>query len=130
MMNRKLTETISMQELQHMREEGMTNRQIAEALDIGYSTVCAYLGRQPKGLRAKAGTYPSKKHAKPAAEGKKAVLRKLSCVEEYEGEENKYIVHRDSGIVNIVKTNCEEASMDKDRLERYITELLDILAML
>ena len=42
---------VTIDELLHMREQGMTNRQIAEMLDVGYETVKRYIGKQPKGVR-------------------------------------------------------------------------------
>ena len=43
-----------------MRGDGLTNRQIAERLDISYGTVKRYIGNQPKGLRAEYGSYAAR----------------------------------------------------------------------
>lgn len=127
MARKRLIDEVSVQEMQQMRDGGMTNRQIAEALDVGYSTVCHYLGKQPKGLRAALGTYSTPKDDTP--EEKPPVLQKLSHVEEYEGARNRYIVRRDMGVVTIRPTgDCVQ--FDKEGLEHYITELLDILTMI
>lgn len=53
MVKKKLMDEISISELQHMREEGMSNQEIADVLGVTYATVFRYLGRQPKGLRKK-----------------------------------------------------------------------------
>ena len=39
---------VSMAELHQLREDGMTNREIAEHLDVSYATIYRYLGKQPK----------------------------------------------------------------------------------
>ena len=126
----KLTESVSLQELQQMREDGLTNRQIAEALDVGYSTICRYLGRN-EGKRAPRGTYAPKKAAQPKEqEVKPPVLQKLLHIEEYAGKENRYTVNRDAGTV-IIKSTTEEAPLySKEGLEHLITELLDVLSLL
>lgn len=38
---------VSVSELMSMREQGMSNRDIASALDITYQTVLKYIGKQP-----------------------------------------------------------------------------------
>ena len=51
-MKRSLMEIVSVREMQEMRDnEGMSNNEIAEALDVSYMTVYKYIGAQPKGLR-------------------------------------------------------------------------------
>lgn len=51
-MKRSIMESVSVREMQEMRDnEGMTNNEIAEALDVSYMTVYKYIGAQPKGLR-------------------------------------------------------------------------------
>lgn len=73
MYKRPLTDTVSLQELQTMRERGMTNREIAQSLDVGYSTICHYLGRQPKEMRATPGTYTRKESENKRLEEKQAI---------------------------------------------------------
>lgn len=46
-----LHKDISVQELLHMREEGMTNMDIAKSLDVSYATIYRMIGSQPKELR-------------------------------------------------------------------------------
>lgn len=131
----KLTDSVSLEELKRMRENGMTNRQIADNLGVGYSTICAYLGRQPSGLKAPYGYYKTKEtdvepEPVPQAE-KKPVLQKLCQIEEYAGQNHKFTVRRDMGLVTIYRTVNEDGMQyHKNELEEYITELLDILAML
>ena len=53
MRGKSLLNDISMQELSTMRENGMTNREIAEKLDVAYSCIHRLLGPRPDGMRAK-----------------------------------------------------------------------------
>ena len=38
-------------ELLKMREQGMSNQEIADALDVHYTTVLSLIGKQPRGMR-------------------------------------------------------------------------------
>lgn len=40
-----------MSELMQMREDGMSNREIADSLGVSYTCIKNYLGPQPKGMR-------------------------------------------------------------------------------
>ena len=51
-MYRSLMEDVSISELLRMRdEEGVSNREIADALGVSYSCIKKYIGCQPKGMR-------------------------------------------------------------------------------
>lgn len=54
-----VTKDVSCTEMYHMRDQGMSNRDIAEKLDCSISTVYGMIGKQPKGIRAKRRTKPS-----------------------------------------------------------------------
>lgn len=47
MARRKLIDEVSIQELLQMREDGMSNKEIAKNLDVTYATVYALIGKQP-----------------------------------------------------------------------------------
>lgn len=47
MYRRKLTDSVSIEEMLRMRENGMSNMEIANAVGAGYSTVWKYLGADP-----------------------------------------------------------------------------------
>lgn len=51
-MPRKLLKDLSIDELLRMRNAGMTNTDIANALDISYASVYRLIGKQPSSLRA------------------------------------------------------------------------------
>ncbi len=46
-----LMREVSQSELLHMREDGMSNQEIAKSLDVSYQTVLRLIGKQPSGLR-------------------------------------------------------------------------------
>lgn len=48
---RKLTDDVSMDELLQMRQDGMSNQEIANRLGVSKATIYRHLGAQPKGIR-------------------------------------------------------------------------------
>ena len=50
-MHRKILKDLSKDELLNMRESGMTNTDIANALDISYASVYRLIGKQPSSMR-------------------------------------------------------------------------------
>ena len=50
-MKKKLCHEISISEMLTMRQEGLTNKQIAERLDISVSTVYQYIGRRSEAVK-------------------------------------------------------------------------------
>lgn len=63
---RNLTKDVSISELMHMREEGMSNKEIAERLDVSYITILRLIGKQPAEMTAAALHAPKPKASKPA----------------------------------------------------------------
>lgn len=57
----RLLNDVTIEELKTMRENGMSNQQIADALGVHYTTILAHLGPQPKDMKR---SYTRK--AKPA----------------------------------------------------------------
>lgn len=55
-MARKLLNDLSIDELLGMRNSGMTNMDIANALDISYASVYRLIGKQPASMRASSHT--------------------------------------------------------------------------
>lgn len=54
-MSRSLIQDVSISELEQMRENGMTNQEIADAIGVSYQTIRKLIGRQPPGLRKPGG---------------------------------------------------------------------------
>lgn len=51
---RNLIDEVSINEMREMRElQGMSNQEIADALDVSYITVYKYIGKQPKEISAR-----------------------------------------------------------------------------
>lgn len=70
MSRRRLTNSVSVDELLKMRESGMTNFDIARSLDVSVNTVRRYIGNQPG--RAPRHTYtpkPMKSHCESLGGG-------------------------------------------------------------
>lgn len=119
MMREPLTNSVSVQELLEMRESGLTNQQIAERLDIGYSTVCRYIGKNPK--KAKAVDCKPEKVSKAPS-----LLKKVEETIELSGKKNSYTVYKSKGSVVI----NDYVEYSKDELELFVSELLEVLSML
>ena len=49
-MKRRISDDVSIGEMLKMREQGMTNHDIAKSLGCNYVTILKYIGKQPKGL--------------------------------------------------------------------------------
>ena len=56
MARRRLSRDVSTSEMLRLREEGMSNRRIAEQLDVHYNTVLKYIGPEPKKPKAEQGS--------------------------------------------------------------------------
>lgn len=127
-----LLKTVSMQELQEMRDSGLSNREIAERLDVGYSTICRYLGRGKEWTRAPYGSLKTKAKDVEKPVEKPPVLKCVSRILEFEGAQMRYTVLPDAGTVHMAtKTGVEETQrFNKSTLESFITELIDLLGMI
>lgn len=166
MYRRPLTDTVSLQELQTMRERGMTNREIAQSLDVGYSTVCRYLGKQPDGMRAAHGTYTRKASESKRLEEKQAIdwekamqqlqkqqeqtqpeepqeepqatpeewqggLRVVTRILQAESATARYNIDANAGTVKVSYKDAQAVrTYNKEQLDAYITELMEILDMM
>ena len=48
MARRRLDLDVTIQEMLRLREEGMSNKQIAAQLDVHYNTILKYIGKEPR----------------------------------------------------------------------------------
>lgn len=131
-MAESLLKSVSMQELQELRDSGLSNREIAEQLDVGYSTICRYLGRGKSETRAAYGSLKTKAKDVEKSVEKPPVLKCVSRILEFEGAQSRYTVLPDAGMVHMkAKAGVEETQrFNKASLEIFITELIDLLGML
>lgn len=96
---RKLIKDISVSEMEQMRLDGMSNREIADALDVSYTTVLAYIGKQPSGMR-KYSKYTDDVEIIPS------VVEAPACLV----MQNKVIeLH---GLVGTYEINCKQQHVD------------------
>ena len=51
MARRRLDLDVTVQEMLRLREEGMSNKQIAGQLDVHYNTILKYIGKEPRSPR-------------------------------------------------------------------------------
>lgn len=129
-MARKLTDEISLEELKQLREEGLTNKQIADRLDINYVTVKRYLGKQPDGLRAAYGSNQTKvkdveKPAMQVVQAPKTDLILTQCTKEYAGKDVCYVVR--GWCVEIQQNGQQIRFYDRKGLENFVMELMDLI---
>lgn len=116
-----------------MRGDGLTNRQIAERLDISYGTVKRYIGNQPKGLRAEYGSYATRVKGVEEVTGPKrmdeadeprAELTLYQRTDIYWGKELKYAVSGEH--VKIRQHDDEIHLQNIAELDTLIQELMHL----
>lgn len=139
MIGKKLTDDVSIQELQQMRADGLTNKQIAERLGASYITILKYLGPQPDGLKANYGAYTARVTDKEPEQAPKKD-REISLMEQYRktvyaGEDFSYTVIS-TGAVKIEKRGGSPISgipyleLTADQIGSLVKELMDIVWIL
>lgn len=119
-MKRKFIDDVSISEMQKMREAGMTNQDIANALDVSYQTVYKYIGQQPQGMR--------KRYARIGAQVKEEEAAHLVVTYrtvELEGEFAAYSICAGMVTINFDSLN-ESLKLKKEGIETLIAELKEI----
>ena len=144
-MPRKLSNDVSIQEMQQMRDDGMSNAEIAEQLDVCVDTVRKYLGKQPAGMRRARRTSKQQVCLPPPApailfeepEPEPEVvsheiggLRVVSRIMHLESSSARYMISN-----NVVKITSRDVDMPvitltKDELDGVVAELLEVLDMM
>ena len=112
----KLTDSVSVEELLTMRENGMSNHQIANALDISYATVVRYIGKAPF-RKPGSGKKPVEKQEEP-----KSTLTLELQVTSYSGKFARYRLMS----TGQVEMTIDDLNLSKNELEKFIVELMDI----
>lgn len=126
-MRRKLLDSVSMQELQGMRETGLTNREIAQRLDVSYETINRHLGRCPfrrNPIRVVEEITPA-----PAPEVTIGCLRVISTIATLQGEITRYTVNTETGVV-AMEDGLMKGVLDRDTIGDAIRELEEVRRML
>ena len=138
MYRKSLASEIDITELQTMRQNGMTNRQIADNIGVSQNTVYRYLGKQPAMLRATPGTYSAAVQKKkeegnitvlpaPAKPGKLRIIAQTSIVA---GKYHQYTISLPGCVTIAGSDNGNGLKLAKKDMEEYITELMEVYAMM
>lgn len=115
-MKRKFIDEISIDEMQKMRDAGMTNQDIANALDVSYQTVLKYIGQQPSGLRRRYIGIDTQRN-----EEYQPCLEVTRRVVDLKGKAATYSVRCDE---ITIQTNCGDSVLiAKDQINQFISEL-------
>lgn len=85
MMMKPLHKEVSQSEMLTMRDEGMSNEEIASHLGVSYQTVLRYIGKQPKSIKRspREGTEESRREQKQAT-SKRVLAPSLSLIRPHE----------------------------------------------
>ena len=134
-MRKKLIDEVSIQELQQMRADGLTNQQIADRLDVSRFTVHRYLGPQPEGLKAPYGAYTARVKdvepvEKPVKTGREMSIQKQFSKTMYSGDDFDFIVCS-TGNIEVIKRGSDEImTLTVNNYNKLIRGLLDIVYVL
>ena len=124
---RSILNDVSIDEMMNMRESGMTNTDIAQALGCSYQTVHKYIGAQPSrgGLYARS-IHPVSKNEEQEPEYE-PVLPVVNSVTYLSGEACEYEVDSRSKRVNIKGKGGEGAiAIGFDSIELFADEIAAI----
>ena len=123
---RKLTDDVSMDELLQMRQDGMSNQEIANRLGVSKATVYRHLGPQPKCIR-----YSRMKVDAPAmpaqpGEEKPAQASRLSpCRQVWDGKACRMEVDYIDGYISISPDTGD--SWGLDAIPDIISDLVSLM---
>lgn len=118
----KLTDEISIPELLKMRESGMSNSEIAESLDVGYTTICRYLGKGGPRRQARRAL-PVQERAPMKDEPVEACLKMEPSKIRLTGAYGKYELAPDGDSISVAIGSDYFFSLPRDRLPTFIREL-------
>ena len=135
MSRRRLTDSVSVDELLKMRESGMANSDIARALDVNIQTVRRYIGNQPGRAARHAYTpKPVKSHCETLGGGSSvseftpACLAVVNRVVELKGTCGSYMIDTKDGTIAIdFMGDCDVIKLYADKLPDLINELSAIM---
>ena len=112
-----------------LRSQGKTNREIAKEMGLCVATVRRHIGNQPSGLRANYGSivaHVTDVEVQPSvAAAKKSSLRMVAQTKIMEGDHYHFTMDNYGNITIAIKDPDEKIRLNKDGMERFITELMD-----
>lgn len=118
----KLTNEISIPELLKMRESGMSNSEIAESLDVNYTTICRYLGKGgPSRKTVRPAIMPTREDAKD--EPVQACLKVEPSEIRLTGAYGKYEFSPDGDSISVIIDSDYFFCVPRDQLSTFIREL-------
>ena len=154
-MRKKLSHEISISEMLTMRQEGLTNKQIAERLDISVSTVYQYIGRRSEAVKHAAvqrkpcpipapalpfevttavkENVPMMKEEAPKAPVLPTSMPLLKESHTYDLQGVACVFHLDTGSHVVEMKDASDSTItgmiDADNLPAFIRELQEVLAI-
>lgn len=145
-MRRKLLDDVSISELMHLREEGYSNREIADCLDVSEMTIYNYIGKNPKEIVSRVrretwlkkndetfeGPKPIKLKApapEPPAQPQTAVLSVQGRTIDLEGVVCRYTIFAGKEPCRVMISKGEDSAImiKLDDLQDFAAEVLRIL---
>ena len=123
--NRRLSKDVDMTTLYSMRDQGMSNQEIADTLGVSYMTILRYIGKNPN--RAKRSTSVRKANPDPVVSTKKydqpdivkeAALVSGDILYSMQGSVGTYEINPKEKTIRICKDR-----ITYDELDTVITEL-------
>ena len=113
-----------------LRSQGKTNREIAQEMGLCIATVRRHIGNQPSGLRANYGSVIAhvtdvEVQPPPITAVKKSSLRMVAQTKIMEGDHYHFTMDNYGNITIAIKDPEEKIRLNKDGMERFITELMD-----
>ena len=126
---RKLTDDVSMDELLQMRQDGMSNQEIANRLGVSKATVYRHLGARPKGIRysrMKVDTPAmSSKQDKQDVEKPAQASRLAPCRQVWDGKACRMEVDYIDGYISISPDTGD--SWELDAIPDIISDLVSLM---
>lgn len=113
-----------------LRSQGKTNREIAQEMGLCIATVRRHIGNQPSGLRANYGSVIAhvtdvEVQPPPITAVKKSSLRMVAQTKIMEGDHYHFTMDNYGNITIAIKDPEEKIRLNKEGMERFITELMD-----
>ena len=122
MRGKSLIKDVSVNELLALREQGLTNAEIAKKMDVHYTSVHRLIGPQPDGLRKK----PERKvkPLPPVGDQSLPEMPRKSFAERLEESYGKYC--EDNGLTNSLETANKFTMIKSDTPPEPVVKIVDV----